>query len=373
MHAQYVSRGVEIISVATDDGPTETSANIQSFIERNSMTQIVVRAVEAGIIYFPRQGYPHACVIAPDGKIVWDGHPAAINDPLGRGNAKIEDWLQKYAGGGAAGSAGAVGQGPAVDSSNPGMTIVYAMIGIGVLLGLAAAGLMLKGKLGGGGGRNFAPVVASSYPMPTTPQAPYPPPQQYGAPQQPAGSPYGAPPVAPQAFGTVQPPPTGYGAPGQMRFRTPSGAAPMNAPAPQPGPYLGQQPAAYGQPQAPGGYMAPPQGPYMGQQPQVQRQTEQVPRPANPLYPNQPLYQPPPASAGYGGPGVRRPTEQVPRPGAAAYAKSPAQQPPAPPPPPMPLKADAQGYVVCPACVVRTRANRASCMNCGAALPPVSA
>lgn len=354
LHTKYSGQGLEIVSVGGD--PREGPDEIEDFIAQNGMVQPVTVSVNIMSLYQFR-GYPSSAVVEPGGKVIWVGHPNAISDSM------ITGWLKDHGAKAAfppTSAGGGNGAGP-VAESNPGVMIVYVMVALGLLLGLGAGVYFLKDKFTSS--RPAAPVIASSYqtgyaagpPQPAGYGAPQPYPQQ---PYPPQPVPYPQPAQHPQSqYPTVQPPPTGYGQ-GQTRFR------PNPAAQPQPGPYLGamQQPA--------------PQSPYLGAPPQPAAQAPYLggPPPAQQTFASPP----PPVAPQYAMPtGGRRPTSMVQKPTTSVYALPPrpgmAPPPPPPAPPTVQLTADAQGYVVCPACQVRTRANRASCMSCGVTLPPVKA
>lgn len=164
-----------MLAVAVD--PREPDDSVADFIRRNGLSFPVVRSSTFGQQYGMRF-LPSVAVVRSDNKILFKGSPRDLRA------SDIESWLASAQGAIPAATPG--GAAAPVADSNSGMMIVYALLACGVVLGLVAGGLFLRGKLGGGGGNQppQGPVIASSYPM------------NYGTPQQPPYPPPGASPGA---------------------------------------------------------------------------------------------------------------------------------------------------------------------------------
>lgn len=82
---QYNSRGLNMVAV-TKVSKTSTDEQVEAFIKEKAVTYPVVK--EGGKISerYGIRGIPAAAVVK-DGKIVWKGHPASINQ------AMIEGWI----------------------------------------------------------------------------------------------------------------------------------------------------------------------------------------------------------------------------------------------------------------------------------------
>lgn len=81
----YRERGFEILAVSKED-----SALIESkLIKAKSPTYGVVKA-DIGSLY-QTNGIPHGWVLDPEGKCIWEGHPANLNEK------QIEDWIKDLA------------------------------------------------------------------------------------------------------------------------------------------------------------------------------------------------------------------------------------------------------------------------------------
>ncbi len=323
-----------MLAVAVD--PREPDSAVEDFVRRNGLGYPVVRSSTFGQQYGMRF-LPSVAVVRSDNRILFKGSPRDLRA------SDIEGWLASAQGAIPAPAPGAAAT-PATDA-NSGMMIVYALLACGVVLGLVAGGLFLRGKLGGGANNQppQGPVIASSYPM------------NYSAPQQPP--PYPSQGAALGVYPAPGQPPQPAAGPGYGR---PAGNTAFRIPGQPPAGTYPAQPA-----------QSSPQGPYQGQP-----QSIPLPPLAQPAPPPTPTAPPPEHAPQYANPrGGKRQTAMVPKPITSAFARPPQVTMPAPPPQQTPssvqLEVDAEGYVLCPSCTVRTRANRSSCMNCGTKLPPI--
>jgi len=81
LHENYEEKGVQLISVSIDD----KAGTAQRFINNHKMAWTQVHDGSQTKSYskmFGVRGIPHAFIISPDGEVLWNGHPARIDQPL---------------------------------------------------------------------------------------------------------------------------------------------------------------------------------------------------------------------------------------------------------------------------------------------------
>ncbi len=86
LNSKYKDKNLVIIGL-TDENRKE--ANIDNFVAQMKMDYIVGTGSASGSIY-EVQTIPHAFLIGPDGKIIWEGHPMNGLDQA------IEDAMHKF-------------------------------------------------------------------------------------------------------------------------------------------------------------------------------------------------------------------------------------------------------------------------------------
>jgi len=77
LHDKYASKGLVVIGQT--DG---SSRNLAQFIKQKKMTYIISVGAQLAPPQYAVRGIPHAVVIAPDGKILWKGHPGALQEQV---------------------------------------------------------------------------------------------------------------------------------------------------------------------------------------------------------------------------------------------------------------------------------------------------
>ncbi|MHC5050402.1 MAG: peroxiredoxin family protein, partial [Planctomycetota bacterium] len=82
LRASYEKKGLRIVAISSED-----AGKVGEFVIANAITYPVGIAKKTQD--YGSGGIPHAYLISPAGKVVWDGHPAALQ------NGQIEKLLRK--------------------------------------------------------------------------------------------------------------------------------------------------------------------------------------------------------------------------------------------------------------------------------------
>ena len=77
IHEKFRSRGVVLVALSDEPDPT-----VEEFIKKNKMPYIIGSGARATKTSYGVDGIPASFLIAPDGKLAWKGHPAAIDSEL---------------------------------------------------------------------------------------------------------------------------------------------------------------------------------------------------------------------------------------------------------------------------------------------------
>lgn len=75
LHDAYSSQGLTIVAVSS-----ERPSTIEGFVQKHGMRYPVVQSANAGNLYGV-SSIPHAFLLNPKGKVVWEGHPGELTGP----------------------------------------------------------------------------------------------------------------------------------------------------------------------------------------------------------------------------------------------------------------------------------------------------
>ncbi len=96
LHEDYTPKGVVLIGVSHDNGP----GVVEKFTADKAMTWPQVMLSNARGPDWGVRGIPHAFIISPDGKLLWRGHPGAMDQPLEQALKDHPPRMKKTTGGG---------------------------------------------------------------------------------------------------------------------------------------------------------------------------------------------------------------------------------------------------------------------------------
>jgi len=84
LRESYEEKGLRILALTS-----ETPEKVKPFVEKNRLSYPVGMIDRAQLEAYGGGGIPHAYLVAPNGKVVWHGHPASLTD------GEVEKHLRK--------------------------------------------------------------------------------------------------------------------------------------------------------------------------------------------------------------------------------------------------------------------------------------
>jgi hypothetical protein len=81
LHATYAPQGVVFLGISRDD----SARTVRKFVQRRELPwpQVLDKQQQPQLsALFGTRGIPHAFIISPEGRVLWRGHPGAIDRPL---------------------------------------------------------------------------------------------------------------------------------------------------------------------------------------------------------------------------------------------------------------------------------------------------